>query len=350
MNFLIFAGGAGTRLWPISRSQSPKQFEKLKDDKSTLQMAVERISPFGLEHVYISTNSRYVELVEGQIPGIPVDHIMSEPARRDLAAAVLLGLLRLKQKGISGTVALLWADHFMDRPDNFRAALVRAEELIAENSNRFIFLAEKPRFPNHNLGWIQVGEEIGEGVFTFEGWKYRPDLVECEEMFDSGMWQWNPGYFVADIDFVLGLYQEHQHDLYTAVSAMVEGSRNLETEYSSVLVSSFDNAIIEKIDQSQAVVLPVDLGWSDPGTLYALKEALQSRPDQTVTIGNTYEMGSSDSFVFNDEPDKLVSVIGLKGMVVVNTKDALLVVHKDQVPEIKALLSKLQEDGKENYL
>ncbi|MBP9732647.1 MAG: mannose-1-phosphate guanylyltransferase [Candidatus Magasanikbacteria bacterium] len=350
MNFLIFAGGAGTRLWPISRSQSPKQFEKLKDDTSTLQMAVERISSFGLENIYISTNSRYVDLVQKQIPGIPTDHIMSEPARRDLAAAVLLGLLRLKQKGISGTVALLWADHFMERPDNFRTALLRAEELIAEDSNRFIFLAEKPRFPNHNLGWIQVGKEIGEGAFTFEGWKYRPDLVECEEMFDSGMWQWNPGYFVADIDFVLGLYQKHQLDLYTAVSAMVEGSRNLETEYSSVLVASFDNAIIEKIDQSQAVVLPVDLGWSDPGTLYALKEALQNVPDETVLIGNAYEMDSSDSFIFNEEPHKLVSVIGLKGMVVVNTKDALLVVHKDQVPEIKTLLSKLHEDGKENYL
>lgn len=350
MNFLIFAGGAGTRLWPISRSKSPKQFEKLKDDTSTLQMAVERISPLGLQNIYISTNSRYVDLVQEQVPEISQDHVMSEPARRDLAAAVLLGLLRLKQKGISGTVALLWADHFMQRPDNFRAALVRAEELIAQNKNRFIFLAEKPRFPNHNLGWIQVGEELGEGVFSFEGWKYRPDVIECGEMFDSGIWQWNPGYFVADIDFVLGLYEKHQNELYTTVSQMVEGIRDLEVEYSSVLVSSFDNAIIEKIDQSQAVVLPVDLGWSDPGTLYALKEALQSAPDQTVTIGNTYEMGSSDSFIFNDEPDKLVSVIGLKGMIVVNTKDALLVVHKDQVPEIKTLLSKLQEDGKENYL
>lgn len=350
MNFLIFAGGAGTRLWPISRSKSPKQFEKLKDDKSTLQMAVERISPLGLDHVYISTNARYVNLVREQISGIGADHIMSEPARRDLAAAVLLGLLRLKQKGIVGTVALLWADHFMERPENFRTALVHAEKLIAENNKRFIFLAEKPRFPNHNLGWIQVGREITNGVFAFEGWKYRPDLIECESMFDSGLWHWNPGYFVADIDFVLELYQKHQSELYRAVADMVEGTRDLEAEYEKVPALSFDNAIIEKIDNAQAVVLPVDLGWSDPGTLYALKEALQKAPDQTVTIGNTYELGSTDSFIFNEEPHKLVSVIGLKGMVVVNTKDALLVVHKDQVPEIKTLLSNLEKDGKEKYL
>lgn len=350
MNFLIFAGGAGTRLWPISRSKSPKQFEKLKDDKSTLQMAVERVSLLGLGNIYISTNSRYLDMVRTQLPQIDSDHIMSEPARRDLAAAVLLGLLRLKHQGISGTVALLWADHFMERPDAFRSALLRAEELIKEDNRRFIFLAEKPRFPNHNLGWIQVGKEMGEGVFAFEGWKYRPDIIECEEMFDSGLWQWNPGYFVADIDFVLELYKIHQKELYEAVHGMVEGTRNLETEYSSVLISSFDNAIIEKIDKSEAVVLPVDLGWSDPGTLYALKEALQNAPEHTVSIGNTYELGSVDSFVFNEEPHKLVSVIGLNGMIVVNTKDALLVVHKDQVPEIKTLLSKLEKDGKEQYL
>ena len=350
MNFLIFAGGAGTRLWPLSRSRSPKQFEKLKDDTSTLQMALERIAPLGLENVYLSTNQRYTGVVKEQVPQIDSDHIMSEPARRDLAAAVLLGLLRLKHAGISGTVALLWADHFMERPDAFRSALLRAEELIKENKERFIFLAEKPRFPNHNLGWIQVGKEIGEGVFAFEGWKYRPDVIECEEMFDSGLWQWNPGYFVADIDFVLGLYQKHQKELYDAVSAMVEGKRDLETEYGTIAVLSFDNAIIEKIDASQAIVLPVDLGWSDPGTLYALKEALQNAPEHTVTIGNTYELGSTDSFIFNEEPDKLVAAIGLNGMVVVNTKDALLVVHKDRVPEIKTLLSHLEKEGKEKYL
>lgn len=350
MNFLIFAGGAGTRLWPISRSRSPKQFEKLKDEKSTLQMAVERISPFGLGNIYISTNARYVELVREQVSGIDSDHIMSEPARRDLAAAVLLGLLRLKQKGISGTIALLWADHFMERPENFRSALVRAEALINEDKNRFIFLAEKPRFPNHNLGWIQIGKEIGDGVFTFGGWKYRPEISECEAMFESGLWQWNTGYFVTDIDFLLELYQTHQPEMYTALSAMVKGERDLESEYGTVPALSFDTAIIEKTDPSQAVVLPVDLGWSDPGTLYALKEALHTAPAHNVSIGNTYQVDSTDSFVFNDEPHKLVSVIGLEGMIVVNTKDALLVCHKDQVPDIKKLLSELEQNGNGNYL
>jgi mannose-1-phosphate guanylyltransferase len=350
MNFLIFAGGAGTRLWPISRSKSPKQFEKLKDDKSTLQMAIERISAFGLENIYISTNARYIDLVQTQVPEIASDHIMSEPARRDLAAAVLLSLLRLKQAGISGTIALLWADHFMDRPDNFRAALTRASELIAENSQRFVFLAETPRFANHNLGWIKMGSEIGEGVFSFEGWKYRPELIDCKDMFDSGVWHWNPGYFVTDIDYLLSLYQKHQPELYGMLSAMVLTPGEVDRQYATVPALSFDTAIIEKIDQSEAVVLPVDMNWSDPGTLYALKEALHTAPEHNVSIGNTHQVDSTDSFIFNDEPGKLVSVIGLEGMIVVNTKDALLVCHKDRVPDIKKLLAELEASGNESYL
>jgi len=350
MNFLIFAGGAGTRLWPISRAHSPKQFEKLKDDQSTLQMAVERILPFGLSNVYISTSDRYVELVRSQVPLLPSEHILGEPARRDLAAAVLLALLRLKQSGVTGTIALLWADHFMDHPENFRTALIRAEELIKENPNRFVFLAEEPRFANHNLGWIKLGNPVGDGTYFFEGWKYRPELALCEKMFASGVWKWNPGYFVVDLDFVLRLYEIHQPELYERVSGMVRGDLDLASEYSTLPALSFDNAIIEKVAPHEAVVLPVELGWSDPGTLYALKEALHTSPEHTVTVGNTYALDTTDSFIFNEEPHKLVSVIGLEGMVVVNTKDALLVCHKDQVPDIKTLLAKLSEEGKESYL
>ncbi len=350
MHFLIFAGGAGTRLWPISRSKSPKQFEKLKDSKSTLQMAIERIAPFGLDQVYISTGDHYIDLVAAQVPELPRDHILGEPARRDLAAAVLLALLRLKKDGVTGTVALLWADHFMDRPENFRAALTRAEELIGENPNRFVFLAEEPRFANHNLGWIKLGNAVGDGTYFFEGWKYRPEFALCEKMFASGVWKWNPGYFVVDLDFVLRLYEQHQPELYEHVLRMVAGDIDLATEYATLPALSFDTAIIEKVAPSEAVVLPVSLGWSDPGTLYALKEALHTAPEHNVLVGNTYELDTTDSLIFNEEPHKLVSVIGLEGMVVVNTKDALLVCHKDRVPDIKTLLAKLSEDGKESYL
>ncbi len=349
MNILIFAGGAGTRLWPLSRSASPKQFEILKDDKSTLQMAVDRVKKFGYDNIYISTNDNYIDLVKEQVPEISENNIMGEPAKRDLAAAVGLALLRLKKQGVKGTIAMLWADHFMDNADAFVSALEQADVLIHEDSDRFVFLGEQPRFANQNLGWIHLGNNSEHNLYSFEGWKYHPEILVCQEIYESGEWMWNPGYFVYDIDFVLDLYKKHQPKMFIALQDMIE-KENVAEEYEKLEVISFDNAILEKVDSSQAVVLKVDLGWSDPGTLYALKEALVGNNEKNFKKGQIVDLDSTDSFIFNEESEKLVATVGLKGMVVVNTKDAMLVCHRDDVPRIKELLAKIKGEGSEKYL
>lgn len=350
MNIVIFAGGAGTRLWPLSRQNSPKQFTVFKDNQSTLQMAVNRVKDFGLENIFIATNVDYETIVAKQIPELSKEHIMTEPARRDLAAAVGLTLFRLKAQGKKGTVAMLWADHFMSKPDNFRAALKHGEDLITENPKRFVFLGEKARFANHNLGWIKLGKPTGEKAYEFSAWKYRPEVNECKEMFASHDWVWNTGYFVFDLDFVIGLYQKHQPELAALLEKMATDDKLVATEYKNLPATSFDQAIVEKINQDEAVVLKVDLGWSDPGTLYALKEALAVSEQDNVTTGLTVTSGTTDSFIYNEEDKKVVAIIGLEGMVVVNTKDALLVCHKDEVPQIKMLLKDLEAQGLGEYL
>lgn len=337
-------------MWPLSRRNSPKQFEILKDDQSTLQMAIERVKGFGMDHLFISTNDEYIPLVRAQAPAVPTDHILGEPARRDVAAAVGLSLARLKKMGVAGTVAVLWADHFMDHPDQFIDALKRGEDLIEADRERLVFLGEKPRFANHNLGWIKVGQEITGGQYQFLAWKYRPELLECEKMLAEGSWLWNPGYFIFDMDFVLGLYEKYQPKMWSALNEMVGNEEKTKKMYPDLEKISFDNAILEKISPEQAVVLPVDLGWSDPGTLYALKEALEPNLENNFVKGNVVLDSSRDSFIYNDEKEKLVAVVGAEGMVVVNTKDAILVCPKDKVPEIKDLLKKIEEGGLEKYL
>lgn len=350
MNLVIFAGGTGTRLWPLSRKNSPKQFALLKGDTSTLQMAIDRISLFGLENVYISTNEKYADFIREQVPSVSADHVLTEPAKRDLAAAIGLTLLRLKKNGASGAMTILWADHFMERPEAFVAALKKGEKLVEENPEQFVFLGEKPRYANHTLGWIHIGDEVADGQRAFVEWKYRPEVEVCKEMFASGEWLWNPGYFIFDIDYCILMYQKHQPEMFKKLQEMVDDESKLASEYETLESLSFDNAIVEHLVADQAVVLPVDLGWSDPGTLYALKEAFAPSTEENYLKGNVTTFETKDSFVYNEEDDKLVATIGLEGVCVVNTKDATLVVKKEDVPKIKELLKQLEVEGLEQYL
>lgn len=350
MNIIIFAGGAGTRLWPISRKNSPKQFEKLQGDRSTLQLAYDRIADYGADHIYVSTNKNYKKLVLEQLKHIKDTHVFTEPARRDLGAAVLLTLLRLKQDGVHGTVGMLWSDHFMENEKAFIDALKSAEDLIKQDSERFVFLAEKPRFANHNLGWINVGQEVEDNCFEFNGWKYRPEVSDCKKMFESGEWFWNPGYFIFDIDFVINLYKKFQPELFDRLSEMMIDDDLIESNYKDLPKISFDEAVVEHVNQDQAIVLKVDMGWSDPGTLYALKEVISESEKHNATKGNVFVFDTQDSLIYNEEETKVVTTIGLEGMLVINTKDGLLVCHKDDSHRVKELLSQMEDNGLEKYL
>ncbi len=346
MKLIIFAGGIGTRLWPLSRENSPKQFDKIFNKKSTLQLAVERVqSVFGLNNIFIQTVKNFKKLIKEQIPKLPSENIIIEPVRRNLAPAVCLAVIELKKRGISEPIAILWADHLMNNPEKFVKALKIGEKLIKENSSRFVFLGERPRFANNNLGWIKIGEKVGSldrvDYFSFKGWKYKPCPEECDKMFKSGNYYWNPGYFITSPEFLLDQYRKLALEIYKNVS---------EGNYLKAEATHFDRAIAEKVNLSKAVVIKTNMGWSDPGTLYALKEALEENKQANVIQGQVTTLNTSDSLLYNLEEEKLVTAVGLKGMVVVNTPDALVVVPKDEVVNITNLVKKLKEEGKDKYL
>ncbi len=346
MKFIIFAGGIGTRLWPLSRRNSPKQFDKIFNGRSTIEMAVERIaSVFGYNDIYIQTTDNFKDVVRQQIPRLPLDNIIIEPALRNIGPAVYLATYKLQTMNYHGPMAILWADHLMNNTDEFINALKSAEYLINKNPSRFIFMAEQPRFANNNLGWIKVGKNLGQekGIkyFKFLGWRYKPSTRICNKMFNSGEYFWNPGYFITSVDFLAEQYKKLAPQIFTAIN---------QNNYNQAPIISFDQAIIEKINLSQGIILKTNLGWSDPGTLYALKEALADNSKDNVTQGQVYNLFSEDCLIYNLEPKKLVTTVGLKGVVVVNTKDALIVVPKDKVKYITELVSQLKQNGLTKYL
>ncbi len=364
MKIVIFAGGTGRRLWPLSRQASPKQFEPIIGDKSTLQSAVERVQDlYGAENLFISTNMRYRQLILDQLPQLPPQNIIGEPERRDLAPAVGLAMAHLASSagdaGSPEAVAILWGDNTMKDTSTFVELLRSAERLLQNEAARIVFMGETPRFANENLGWIGLGQKLGEvrqrPYFAFNSWRYRPSLAEAQAMVEGRRHVWNTGYFVTTIGYVQSLYAAHQPQMASAM-AEIEAAigsesyeRVLAQRYPEMPVMSFDDAILTHVPLEDAVVLHGEMGWSDPGTLYALKEALAKSPADNVVAGLVRAVESSDSLLLNYEEDKLMALIGLEGFVVVNMDDALLIVPKDRIPEVKDLVNSLRGTELEKY-
>ncbi len=361
MKVIIFAGGSGRRLWPISLKNSPKQFEPILGDQSTLQLAVARVQEVvGLENILISTNQSYLPLITAQLPQLPAANLIGEPVRRDLAAAVGLATIHLSRLAAPDEpAAILWGDNYMEDVAAFQALLGTAATLVREHKARIVFMGETPRFANHNLGWIGLGERLGEAqtlaYHRFESLRYRPELEECQRMYASGRYVWNTGYFVTTPAFLQAEYAGHQPALWADLSRLAESigtpayEAMLQAIYPQLPEASFDDAILRHIAPESAVVLHAPMGWSDPGTLYALKEALNPDPQANVTHGLVMDDASRDCLLYNYEPDKLLAAIGLEGMIVVNTGQTILVVHKDHIPLVKKLVDRLADSQWRHY-
>ena len=353
MKLIIFAGGSGRRLWPLSLKSSPKQFEPIIGEQSTLQLAVDRVlGLYGAENIFISTNEAYLPLLAKQLPMLPERNLIGEPTRRDLAAAVGLAMSHLQHVSEPNEpLAILWGDNYMDEVDAFRTVLKAGETLINEQKAKIIFMGETARFANDNLGWIGLGAEAGKvgdtPYYDFGGLTYRPPLDECRKMFAAGTHVWNTGYFITTVGYVQDKYAQHQPAMWSQLSEIsskigTDGYLDaLHTIYPKLDELSFDDAVLTHLDPNDALVLHGEMGWSDPGTLYALKEAIDSNPDNNVTRGLVKALESRDSLLYNYEEGKLMVGVGLDGMIVINTETSILVVHKDQIPLVKKLVNSM---------
>jgi len=359
MKAVIFAGGIGSRMWPLSREATPKQFEKIIEDKSTLQMAVERLYPeFKPEDIYISSGQRYVDLIRKQLPQIPAENVIGEPEMRDVGPAVGYVMSILMRRFPTTPVAILWSDHMLKNVGQFKKALMVGAKHLATRPDQIIFLGQKARFASQNLGWIEYGQELEEidglKIREFVSWHYRPDLATAEKYFHSGHHAWNPGYFIVTPQFVLDEFKKHAPDLYQQLQQLMASygsashQQELERIYPQFDKVSFDNLIVEKLSADQAVVISVDLGWADLGAWEALKEALQESPESNVTHGNIKTRGTSDSLVYSNT-DQLVTTINLNGAIVVVTPDVILVTNKESIPEVKKLVTELKDSDLSNY-
>lgn len=361
LKIALFCGGTGTRMWPASRKDKPKQFQPLVGRQSMFQQAIQRIKKgFPIKDVFVVTGRQYVGHVVQQEPDLPLENVIIESEMRDTAAAVGYAAAVLDKKFDNPIVASLWAaDHLVKNDEEFIKALKAAYEFVAE-SGKMVSIDVRPTYPNIHVGYIQVGHMIKKldslAFFEYVRQIEKPDARTARKFTESWEYLWHAGYKVWHTKQMLSLFEKHIPQMYKGLIKIqkVWGSDRQEEVvrkvYSEFEKVSVDFAVFEKIDSKEIVVLSADLGWSDIGAWNVLKDELSQSPEDNIVQGEVFDLGSRDCLIYATSNNKVVATIGLENLIVVDTPDALLVSAKDKIADIKKIVEKLKAAKKEKFL
>jgi mannose-1-phosphate guanylyltransferase len=354
---LIMAGGGGTRLWPMSRAETPKQLLPLIEEQSMFGVSVERLAPlFPPERIFIVAGHRYLDALQADAPHVPAENFIAEPFGKDSAAAALLGMAHICERDPHATVALLTADHHITDRDGFRHALAQACTLAEEG---FIAtLGISPSLPSSAFGYIRRGEFLREqgGLRCYRAVEFteKPDMHKAIRFIRSGEYSWNSGMFIWTAERAFAEFERQQPAMHTLIRSLMpaigtpEYAARLEQVWNSITKISIDFAVMEKAEKM--VVVPIDIGWSDVGSWDALFDVLNLDENGNGFKGSAPERITIDTRNTLVYSDKLVVTIGVEELVIVDTGDALMVCHKDRAQDVKRVVSTLRDSHLETYL
>jgi mannose-1-phosphate guanylyltransferase len=355
---LIMAGGGGTRLWPMSRGETPKQFLPLVEDVSMFRVSVTRLAPlFEPDHIYVVAGARYADHIKQEAPEIPTENFIFEPSARDSGPAAALGAAIIHKRDPQATIAILTADHHITDKQGFRNALAAAYTVA--QSDRIVTLGINPSVPATGFGYIHRGEKLTEThglqVYHSLGFKEKPNLETARHFLQSGEYSWNSGMFVWRADRALAEYERQCPSTYLHMLRVADAVDT--ADYAQVLAASWEGFEKKSLDYAvmegaaNMAVIPVDIGWSDVGSWGQLYEVLPLDDDGNFLKSGAQDwlkIDTKDTLVFSR---KLVATIGVESLVVVETDDALLICHRDCAQDVKAIVERLKSAGdKTHYL
>lgn len=344
---VVMAGGSGSRLWPLSREQYPKQFLKLHGTHTLLQQTLFRLQGLELATPMIICNEDHRFLVAEQVRQLHTlnPHILLEPVGRNTAPAVALAALLATQKDQDPVLLVLAADHYIADQSAFRAAVHQAR-LFAEEG-KLVTFGIVPTRAETGYGYIHRGEALEKDAFVVSEFIEKPHAELAQSYVDSGDYYWNSGMFMFKASVYLKALQKFRPDILNSCISALETCQQ-DMDFTRVGAAAFQQCADESIDYAvmekthNAVVVPLDAGWSDLGSWDSLWEIGRKDTQGNLCFGDAMVLYTSNSLVHSEH--KLVATIGVDDLIIVETKDALLVAHKNRVQDIKQIVKKLQQD------
>ncbi|RVT46911.1 mannose-1-phosphate guanylyltransferase/mannose-6-phosphate isomerase [Rheinheimera sediminis] len=348
---IILCGGTGSRLWPLSRDLMPKQFLKLDGDTTMLQATVQRLHGLDALPPLVICNEEHRFIAAEQMRQInQLDHnIILEPVGRNTAPAIALAAMTAVKKGQDPLLLVLAADHIISDSQEFRQVVTQASEFAAaDNLVTFGIVATGPET---GYGYIKRGGEKS-GAYSVQQFVEKPDLETAKSYVSSGEYYWNSGMFIFKASVYLAELKQHRPDIYAACEqAMAEVDPDLDfirvnkEAFLACPDDSVDYAVMEKT--TKAVVVPLNAGWSDVGSWSSLWDVTAKDENNNVHKGDVLSVASKHNYVFAETG--LVATVGLENIIVVQTKDAVLVAAKDKVQDVKSIVQQLKGAGRTEH-
>lgn len=355
---VIMAGGGGTRLWPLSRKDRPKQMLSLFDERSLFQTSVQRLKGvFPPQQVLVVTVADQAIELMAQMPEIPPENFLIEPGPRGTASVVGLAAAALMSRDPQAVMAVLTSDHFIGDEELFRRLLNAA--YLAANDDYLVTLGIAPTFPSTGFGYIHLGEILasyqGTPIHQVLSFKEKPDVDQARRLLASGDYVWNSGMFFWRVDNILTEFKRQMPDLYSGLEAIQHAWASPQQQetvtgvWANLATQTIDYGIMEHAER--VVVVPaVGLNWNDVGSWESLFEVLPGDENGNIVMGGEHiGLDTHTSLVYVQEKRRLIVTIGVDDLVLVDTGDVLLVCKKDQAQRVRQIVNQLKQTG-QHYL
>ncbi|HIF9082725.1 TPA: mannose-1-phosphate guanylyltransferase/mannose-6-phosphate isomerase [Photobacterium damselae] len=349
---IIMAGGSGSRLWPLSRTHYPKQFIPLVNEYSMLQNTVTRLEQLSTLSPIVICNNEHRFMIAEQLREMNINDssIILEPIGRNTAPAIALAAFKARSNGDDPLLLVLAADHVIKNELAFTDAVNLATPEALKG--RLITFGIVPTHAETGYGYIKQGQAISDEIYHVEAFVEKPDFITAKNYLHHGGYCWNSGMFLFKASVYLEELKKFNPDIYSICEKAIKSSftdldfiRIHKEIFEQCPDDSIDYAVMERTDK--AAVIPLDAGWSDVGSWSALWDVQSKDNNDNVTKGDVLVDSVSNSYIYSQ--DKLIAAVGVDNLVIVETKDAVLVANKDKVQDVKNIVNQLKQDGRPEF-